>query len=66
MRPSLAVNDISSNEIGARNFPKDEMLTEATYKVIKVLRPDLLNDSIKVLREEYVRHLKNMLAQYIN
>jgi len=42
------------------------MLTEATYKVIKVLRPDLLNDSIKVLREEYVRHLKNMLAQYIN
>ena len=66
MRPSLAVNDISSNEIGARNFPKDEMLTEATYKVIKVLRPDLLNDSIKVLREEYVRHLRSILADYIN
>jgi hypothetical protein len=66
MRPSLAVNEISSSEIGARNFPKNEMLTEAAYKVIKILRPDLLNDSIKVLREEYVRHLKNMLARYIN
>jgi len=66
MRPSLAFNEIDQIGIGARNFPKDEMLTEATYKVIKLLRPDLLNDSITVLREEYVRHLKNMLAQYIN
>ena len=65
MRPSLAMNEIDQRGIGARNFPKDEILTEATYKVIKVLRPDLLNDSIKVLREDYVRHLRSILADYI-
>ena len=66
MRPSLAMNEISSSEIGARNFPKDELLIEATYKVINVLRPDLMNESLKVLLEEYKRHLKSILADYIN
>ena len=66
MRPSLALNEIDQIGIGARNFPKDEMVNEAAYKVIKLLKPELLNDSIKLLREEYVRDLKDMLAQYIN
>lgn len=58
-------NDIEVLNLGPVDLPKYRLLNKAVYEVIRLLRPDLLNDGIKRLLEEYERDLRNLLDEYI-
>ena len=66
MELSLETKEIEMKGVVPNNFPKYRLLNEAAHKVIKLLRPDLLSESLGVLFEEYDGDLKKILAEYIN
>ncbi len=66
MNAMMEVRGKTTHDAELRTFPREEMVNEAVFNVIKVLRPDLLNDSKKVLLADYARNLKGLLGQYIS
>ena len=53
-------------ELANKTIKDESALIEASYKIIKLLRPDLHGGNPKILFEEYLEDLKNILSEYID